>query len=287
MKNKAITTLMGLACIGAMLSCGESVAPASTPAPSAVSGVVSDESSAPIFNDAYTDIDAIALESGEYMVADTVYAFDKANKRIAVAKYADYDAYKAKQGTSLFDGAVRFVKVTSMMLGTFDAVYFEIGDTIYLLHRDASNRICVSTRSGTAWSTSGAVAVSEIPLFSMGNYVSDKQTQNKADEQGNYIYDSAGGTIREEFYLFLELTETKASIYLSDNPTTHGETPLHFVENYKTRIVSGKLQIKIPHKDGDFDCSLTSHSENEIKFVNSMERKGDYSCSGTFTKIAK
>lgn len=288
MKSKTVKLLVGLACLGTLASCG-APATSSTPTPASTGAAEtsSDASLEPIFSDTYTDIDSINVESGDYMVGDTVYAFDKANKKINVAKYEDYDAYKDKKGTVLYDGSVRFVKVTSTFLGTMDAVYFEIDKAVNLLYLDASSKVCLSRVSGSTWSSSGAVALKDVPLFVMGKYVSDKQSQNKADEQGSYEYDSNGNTIREEFYLFLELSETKASVFLSDNPNTYGDTPLHSVENYKTRIVSGKLHISIPHKDGEFALTLTSYSETEIKFVNAMERKGDYSCSGTFTKVVK
>ena len=286
MKNKAIPMIMGLACLGALVSCGGPVA-SSAPTSSAAAGFVSSEPASVDIEDSYTDIDSIDLDSGEYMVGNTVYSFNKENKKMNVTKYEDYDSYKSKQGNVLYDGACRLVKVTSMFHDPYNAVYFEFGGSVYLLYGDAAGKFVLSTKTATSTFSSGAVLLSEIPLFTMGNYVSDKQSQNKANPDGTYVYDSQGNTIREEFYLFLELTETKASIFVSDNPNTHAETPLHFVENYKTLIGSGKLRIKIPHKDGEFDCTLTSHSENEIKFVNSMERKGDYSCSGTFTKIAK
>lgn len=245
-------------------------------------------SAAPIFSDTYTDVASINLESGDYMVGDNIFSFDKENKKVKVANYPDYDSYKAKQGTVVYDGSVRFVKVTSMFLGNIEgAAYFEVEGIVHLLYLNSSGKLVLSRTSGGSWLTSSAVAVSDIPLFSMGNYVSDKQSQSKADDQGNYIYDSQGNSIKEEFYLFLELSATKASVFVSDNATTHGETPLHSVDDYKVLFVAGKLHIKIPHKGGDFACTLTSYSDTEIKFTNSMERKGDYSCSGTFTKIAK
>lgn len=286
MKSKTVKLLVGLVCLGTLFSCGAPAAASST-ASTGAAETSSEASSEPIFSDTYTDIDSINVESGDYMVGDTVYAFDKANKKIKVAKYEDYNAYKDKKGTILYDGSVRFVKVTSTFLGTMDAVYFEIDKTVNLLYLDASSKVCLSMVSGSTWSSSSAVALKDVPLFVMGKYVSDKQSQNKADEQGSYEYDSSGNAIREEFYLFLELSETKASVFLSDNPNTYGDTPLHSVENYKIRIASGKLHIKIPHKDGEFALTLTSHSETEIKFVNAMERRGDYSCSGTFTKVVK
>ena len=286
MKNKIASLLMGLACLGALASCGGTPSSGtSTPTRSAVESTPA-ESLVPVIADSYTDIDSLNLESGDYMVVQTVYSFDKANKKLIATKYEDYDSYKNKQGTVLYDGSVRFVKVTSMMLGTLNAAYFEIDGDVRLLYLDSAGKIYLSTHSSMGWTTSSAVAVSEIPLFSMGNYVSEKQTQNKATEEGSYIYDSKENLIKEEFYLFLELTETKASIFVGDNPSTHAPAPLHSVENYKTLIVSGKLMIRIPHTNGEFNCSLTARSETEISFNNSMERRGDYSASGVFTKIA-
>lgn len=285
MKNKVIAFVLGLACMGALLSCGEPSAPAASSSSPAESSNIS-EPEISLGGNTYTDVETIDVPSGEYMVTDTIYAFDKDNKKISVTKYEDYDSYKNKQGTVLYDGAVRFVKVSSTFAADYNAVYFEIEKVIYLLHYNASNKITLSSINGTITFSSGCVLVSEVPLFVNGNYVSEKQTQNKVKEDGTYAYDEAGNLIKEEIYLFLELSDTKASIFLGDNASTHAETALHSVENYKTRFVSGKLQIKIPHKDGEFDCTLTSYTENEIKFINSMERKGDYSCSGTFTKMA-
>ena len=289
MKNKAVTIVMGLVSLAVLASCGGTNAPASTTAATSVPAATtqaSEPAATDIFVDTYTDIDTLDLASGNYMVANVIYAFDKENKKISSTKYEDYDAYKNKQGTALYDGSVRFVKVTSVLLGNFNAAYFEVNGTVYLLYEKPAGSFRLSTRPRGGWSTSSAVLLGEIPTFSMGNYVSDKQSQNKVNEEGNYVYDSQGFTIREEYYFFLELTETKASVFLGDNPTTHAENPLHSVENYKIRFISGKLHIDIPHKDGDFACTLTSKSETEIKFVDAMERKGDYSCSGTFTKIA-
>ena len=286
MKTKAIPMILGLACLGALISCGGPSA-SSAPASSSSAGSAPSQSTSIDIQDSYVDIDSIDLDSGEYMVGSTVYAFDKENKKINVAKYDDYDSYKSKQGTVLYDGACRFVKVTSIVRDPYNAVHFEFGGSVYLLYANASGTFSLVIKSGSSTTSSGAVLIGEIPLFTMGNYVSDKQTQNKANEEGSYVYDSQGQTIREEFYLFLELTETKASIFVSDNPDAHPETPLHSVENYKTLIGGGRLRIKIPHKDGEFDCTLTSYSETEIKFVNSTEKRGDYSCSGTFTKIDK
>ena len=286
MKNKAIPFLLGLVSLSALISCGETPTPSASSSSSEPASSAESDPASSMLAITYTDIDSVNLESGEYMVLDTIYAFDKENKKLTASKYEDYDSYKSKQGTVLYDGAVRFVKRSSLLTGDLEGVYFEINQNIYLLHKNSEGKVVLIIRAGSSETTSSAVAVSEIPLFSMGNYVSEMQTQNKANEEGSYIYDSQGNTIREEFYLFLELSETKASVFLGDNPTTHAETPLHSVENYKTLFVGGKLHIKIPHKDGEFALTLTSHSETEIKFVNAMEKKGDYSCSGTFTKIA-
>ena len=276
-KKNAKALLMGLAAM-TLVACG------GTPVSNESRPVVSESSEEPVISvvNPYVDIETIDIEGGDYMVNTTIYSFDKANKKMKVTQYEDYESYKKNEGTLLFDVAVRFVLVNN----NYNAIYFENEGLIYLLRKNADAMQMV-TKNGGVTSTLPAFLVAEIAQFSYGNYRSDKQSQNKADEEGNYIYDSQNNTIREEFYLYLELSETKASIYVEDSEFNRSETPLHSITNYTVILANGKLLIKIPHENGSFNCSLTARSETTITFTNSMERKGDYSCAGTFTKILK
>ena len=287
MKNKknAIMMLAGLLSAGLLSSCGGNTPAATTQTTQATTAVETTTSEA-IIQETYTDIDTIDVPSGDYMVGASVYSFDKDKKAMKVVAYADYDSYLAKNGTVNYDGAVRFVTVKPIFGNEYNAVYFEVDTAIYLFYQ-VQDKLVVTIKRGSSSSSGTASPVAEIATFSYGNYISDKQTQNKATEDGSYIYDSEGGLIKEEFYLYLELTADKAAVYLSFDGQTHEETPLHSVEGYKTLILNARLVIRIPHKsDANYNCSLTASGDGVIKFVNSMERKGDYSCSGTFTKLS-
>lgn len=284
MKNKknAIMMLAGLLSAGLLSSCGGN-APATTTQATTVAETTTSEV---VIKETYTDIDTIDVPSGDYMSGASVYSFDKDKKTMKVVAYADYDSYVAKTGTVNYDGAVRFVTVKPIFGAEYNAVYFEVDTAIYLFHQ-VQGKIMVTIKRGTASSSGTAVLLADIATFAYGNYISDKQVQNKATQEGSYIYDSEGGLIKEEFYLYLELTAEKAAVYLSFDGQTHEEKPLHSVENYKILILNGNLVIRIPHKtEANFNCSLTASAGGVIKFVNAMERRGDYSCSGTFTKLS-
>lgn len=120
-----------------------------------------------------------------------------------------------------------------------------------------------------------------------GFYVSDEQEQYKADEKGERTANGEGGFLKENFYLFLDLEKTSAKLYAEENNLIHKDTPLHEINDYTLSYNTLGLAIKIPHKDGEFDCTLTITSSTVISFVNSSEKDGDYSGSDKFTLIEK
>lgn len=276
-----------------LASCG-APAPSSSQATGISShdtGLSSDSSSS--LPPLYKEVDTNDFPSGVYCVRDDFYTYSKEEKKIVANEYTDYAAYKAKQGNKTLDVGVKFVEFNSNYFGNnIPAVYFfdETTAIHYFIYKNGDiyqmDKVSIDGNS-YSWGTTPLKTITDSTFveFSYGRYVSDELTQGKVDAEGKPIYDSTGASVKENFYLFLELSETKAAIYVSDNNKTHGETPLHSVENYKIRISGGTLLIDIPHKDGDFSCRLSSKSETQIKFNNSYEKRGDYSASGTFNKI--
>ena len=276
-----------------LASCG-APAPSSSQATETSShgtGLSSDSSSS--LPPLYKEVDTNDFPSGVYCVRDDFYTYSKEEKKIVANEYTDYAAYKAKQGTETLNVSVKFVEFNSTYFGSnIKAVYFfdEATGIHYFIYKNGDiyqmDKVSIDGNS-YSWGTTPLKVINENTFveFSYGLYVSDELTQDKVDAEGKRIPNEDGGYVKENFYLFLELSEAKAAIYVSDNNKTHGETPLHSVENYKIRISGGTLLIDIPHKDGDFSCHLSSKSETQIKFNNSYEKHGDYSASGTFNKI--
>ena len=234
----------------------------------------------------FEEVETNDLPSGEYSLGNIVYKYDKDTKKLTRTKYEDYEAYKAGTGTKELEVAVKFVQYTSTTYGSgIPAIYFLDGTKHNFISKNDKNaRIeTIHYVDGVkSYSTLPMAPVSELIPFTLGNYVSSKEfEQYKVDDQGKVIYDEP----KEKFYLFLELTATKAAIYVGENNQTHRETPLHSVENYKTLFSNGMLRINIPHVGGDFACTLTSKTAGQIEFNNSYEKRGDYSASGTFVGI--
>ena len=213
-------------------------------------------------------LDDVALEGGKYMVGDIVYIFHKGAKAIELMQYNSYAEYKSQNGTRLLEGKVEYVKSAY----ADECVYFKFNSkNYYLTLENDKPKLYIS--SGSSYSSTVMNTIGDtIAEPENGTYVSAKQEQ------------TVNG-IKEEFYVFIEITDTKASLYVSDNNTTYDGEPLHTIDNYVAEFVNGYVRIRIPHQNGSYTCNVT-FMQDSVRFVNSYETKGDYSCSGTLTKIA-
>ena len=173
-----------------------------------------------------------------------------------------------------------------------NALYVNYDNKEYYIYINNANNLEISTKKGSVTSTSSLLKLPEViaePEY--GTYVSGKNTQYKLDQDGKRIPTSEGGYEQEDFYLFVELTEPKASLYAGSNASTHNDEPLYSIDNYVSKFVQGKVVIYIPHTNGQYNCNLKFNESNLIEFVNSSEnldgdlKYADYSCSGTMTKI--
>ena len=210
----------------------------------------------------------VALEGGKYMAGDIVYIFHKGAKQIELMQYYLYEEYKTQHGTRLFVGEVKYIK----SVYADECVHFEYdGKDYYLTLENDKPKLYIST--GSSYRSTGMTKIGDtIAEPENGTYVSAKQEQTV-------------NNIKEEFYLFFVLTDTTASIYVSNNNTTYEGEPLHTVDDYVEEFVNGYVRIRIPHQNVSYNCSVTFTQDN-IRFNNAYETAGDYSCSGTFTKIA-
>lgn len=216
------------------------------------------------------ELDDVSLPSGNYVGNDIVYCFNKDTKSLIVEQYYYYNDYIIHRPAELYNGKV--VYINNIYAG--DSVYFKNKNTnedCYLSLKNEKPTVTIVAGS-TYRSLTLRELASTIIEAEDGTYVSGKQEQTVNE-------------VKEEFYLFFVLTDTTASIYVSNNNTTYSGEPLHTVGNYEELFVSGYLRIKIPHENGSYNCSVTFKGD-EVTFVNSYETKGDYSCSGTLTKIA-
>ena len=140
-------------------------------------------------------------------------------------------------------------------------------------------------RTTTGYSSHGLKDVTNIVEPVYGSFKCETKFEKyKADAQGNRIPNGDGGYEKEDFYAFLELTETSAKFFVSDNPNTHGDTPLHSVNNYVLELIGGRVTIHIPHQNGDFNVSI-SFDDDGVHFINSSENNVDHGCSGRFVKV--
>ncbi|MBQ7242949.1 MAG: hypothetical protein IJS52_01940 [Bacilli bacterium] len=276
--------------LAAMLltACGSSSSATSHPTGLSTGGTPASSQAAAAIS--YADAtDAEGIESGMYLHGKYVYDLNKADKKLTCYDFGmDYNKLKAKEGTKVFDVAINFV------------VYGEHGNAIHFVAETKDHYLYVSTAGKIAedlvtvddgqYSISSSF-ISTLPTFvepRYGSYVSDKEfKQDKVDAEGKRIENSEGGYEKETFYLFLDLTATSAKIYVGENNQTHRDTPLHEIENYGLTYNPGGLAIKIPHKDGEFSCTLTVVAENTISFNNAYEKHGDYSAAGKFVLMEK
>lgn len=233
--------------------------------------------------------DAEGIDSGMYLHGKYVYDVNKADKKLTCYDFGmDYNKLKAKEGTKVFDVAINFVVYGNKG----NAIHFVVETKDYYLYVSKEGKIAedlVTFDGGQSSITS--MFISTLPTFvepRYGSYVSDKEfKQDKVDAEGKRIENGEGGYEKETFYLFLDLTATSAKIYVGEDNKTHRDTALHSIDNYALTYNPGGLAIKIPHKDGEFNCTLTVLSENTIDFNNSYEKYGDYSAAGKFVLMAK
>ncbi len=216
------------------------------------------------------ELDDVSFPSGNYVGDDVVYCFDKDSKSIIVEQYYYYNDFVIHRPAVLYNGKV--IYINNIYAG--ESVNFKLNGSTkdyYLSLKDGKPTVTIVSGSSYRSSTLLELGTTTIEAET-GTYVSGKQEQTVNGE-------------KEEFYLFFVLTDSTASIYVSNNNTTYEGEPLHTVENYEELFISGYLRIKIPHKNGSYNCSVTFKGD-EVTFVNSYETKGDYSCSGKFTKLA-
>ena len=288
--NKKINKLLllGLASI-ALASCGGSgssegeKSSSSIPAVSSEEVVVSSEESE-------IPVDDVPVATGKYLAANIMYDYNKESKTITAIKYSSYQKYKANDGEKLFEASVRFIRYYSSYGDVVcDAAAFESGDTKYHLYLYNEAPRLDSRKEGAIITTSSVVLNKAENLIepSYGLYVSSEQTKTKSDSTfTSAYYDEEGYAIKEKFYLFIEVSETKAALYKGESATEHEETPLCSIENYEAQLLGGAVGVKIPHNPGDFACSFTFMSSDTIQFTNASEVRYDYGASGIMTKIA-
>lgn len=226
--------------------------------------------------------DVPEVASGKYIVSRLVYNIDKENKKITAIDYeSDYDKYIANQGNTVFEKAIQFVLYEGK-----NAIYFQNEGKEELIYKVNNSYTLASVSDNYVSHETISLFPSTFSLPKYGEYVSGKLTQDKVDGEGKRIPTGEGGYQKEDFYLFLKISETKAELYASDNATSHGETPLCSITNYKRQYNVGGILIKIPHANGDYSCSLTRFTDTTMHFTNSYEKYGDYSGSGIFTLIS-
>ena len=273
MKKPTLTLL----CFGALFlaSCGGGSSSQSRSLPSSdASSSIS--SSAAISS--FPEVSDSPVASGDYLKGSTVYRLDKENKKLKIIDFeGDYAKYKSDQGTPVNEYTVKFVQIDENAV-----VYYEVGNGFYYLVQEGKSVKLVHVESGSIRSTS----IAKFPTLlapTYGNYVSTEAfTQNKLSESGERLSDDSGNPIKETFYLFLELSETSAKLFVGGDNQTHREQPLHFIENYTLRYNAGGTCIQIPHQNGEFKCTLNIMPDNQIDFNNAWEKDGDYSAAGTF-----
>ena len=226
--------------------------------------------------------DVAAIESGDYIRGKEIYRLDKANKKLKILNFGmDYRKYKNNEGTTVAEVDIQFVRFSEI---EFDCIYYTLEDASYLIYQSLNTINCAKiTDAGLMSSTIYHFPKTLIePTY--GNYVSEAKTKNKVGPDGQRIPNSEGGYETETFYLFLELTETSAKVYVGANNTEHSPTPLHQIENYVLSYNNGGVAIRIPHESNpDYNVRLTFRVANEIRFTNDSEVRDDYGCSGNFT----
>ena len=229
------------------------------------------------------EVSTTEVEGGKYMYNDVVYDIDKTLKKVTVTRYTSYTAYKNNTGTLLFEKSIKYVKYEKSDV-EHNAVYFENDSKVYYMYVKGTSTM-IEEKSGLSFSSGGVVRMTDILEPTYGLYVSSLQEQERVDENGQRIPNGDGGYEKENFYLCVELTQTSAKLYKGTTSTTHDSTPLHQISNYEMLLIAGKIVIRIPHQNGNYNCSITIKANNKIHVNNSYETHGDYSASGDFTLI--
>ena len=239
-----------------------------------------------------TEVATTPIEGGKYMMNNVVYDFNKTNKTIKATKYETYAEYTSNTGTVVIDTvSVKFVEYPVDAFGSAvdgGAVKFTVGNINYYIHKTTAGKTRIDDRpvDGHSSTGHGLAPLADLVQPTYGTFVSEKFTQEKVDEQGKRIPDGDGGYQKEDFYMFIELTATSAKVFVSDNNTTHGETPLYAKDNYDLLLQHARLFIRIPHNtEANYNCSIEFENDTTIRVTNSYEKAGDYSCDGRFTKV--
>ena len=226
------------------------------------------------------------VEAGKYTYLDIVYDFDKTNKKLKATQYATYNEYKNNGGTVLFNLDAKYVDYEGK-----HAVYVNYDNVSYYIYVDEA-KTKISIKRNTATRSSGMVKLGTIIEPEYGTYVSDKLEQDKLGEDGKRIPNGDGGYVKEEFYLFVELTATTAKLFVGSNATTHKDTPLYSINNYQAKFLQGNVIIEIPHTTAGYSCNLIVLESNVLEFTNDSEDDGtdarysNYSGSGNMRKIS-
>ena len=225
----------------------------------------------------YTDVDGRPIDDGDYMVADTLYRIDTGSRSVEIRKYASYADYKNNQYQLLYVGLPFSARVVKSPYSEM-ALYFEYNNKEYFITDQMSDHM--ETPKPIVYIVSGS-SVTSSTMHKIADTIVEPQN-------GTYVtgkLEQTVNSVREEFYLFFVLTDTTASLYVSDNNTTYSGEPLYTITDYVEEFVSGYVRIRIPHANGQYYCSVT-FKENAISLVNAYETKGDYSGSSSLTKIA-
>ena len=278
--------LLILATTMLLASCGTSSPQTTTSHPTDLSSQSEESQTASVVSYKETT-DAEEIESGMYIRVKYVYDINKADKKITCYDFGmDYNKLKNNEGTKVFEVSLNFVKYRT----GGNAIHFNVENKDRYIYIAATGKLAEDTVNKVGdFASTETVGISPLPTLvepTYGSYVSaEKFNQYKVDAEGKRIPDDSDGYVREEFYLFLELSKTSAKIFVGDDNQTHRETPLHQIENYSLQYNAGGVSIKIPHEGGEFNCSLTVTAKDTIKFNNAYEKYGDYSAAGTFKPI--
>ena len=284
-KGIKILSLIGALSAGLFLgACGNSSNTTATPSSSSDGGFIPIVESSSSNAVTYDEVSDVPLETGTYMKNNEVYDFNKETKKLIITKYEDYDSYKNNSGVKQLETTVQFIDFNGN-----NAVYFQNGEKEFFIYKGTNNSFRLREKKGILSSEVGFFPTSTIVDFAYGTYVSTEQVKYKLDNEGKPIDDPVtGGYVKENFYVFFELTETTAKIFISDNATTHGDEAFHSVSNYKYLLINSHVYLKIPHANNDYECTLYTKSATEIHFSDATESRHDYEYtrSGDMTKIA-
>ena len=277
MKNKKIISFLTLTLLSSLLfSCGGNSNSPSINTSLSASYVPSGSSSSSENNE--VEISTININSGEYMYGDTLYEFDKENKKIIETQYLSYNDYKNHNGTKIYEKNVKYIQKDNVQY-----IFYSYNNFSYRISYKSDTTLTLEKSTLSSHTTTTLISTSNIVEPTLGNYVSTQFNQYKVDGEGNRVVES-GIYVKEYFYVFVTLTETSVTVSVGETNTTPTKT-LFTVSNYQLLLQNGYLIIKIPHVDGQYNCSLRISSASQIHITNSYEKDGDYSCSGMLTLV--